>query len=86
MGHEADLTANEHREQNTFTDRRLAARHGDQRQEGDRLAYQRSEEAHVDEQHAAAHLTRTVVGLSLNPPMNWRWLSVGMRKVPSELG
>ena len=23
---------------------------------------------------------------SLNPPMNWRWLSVGMRKVPSELG
>ena len=25
-------------------------------------------------------------GLSLNPPMNWRWLSVGMRKVPSELG
>jgi hypothetical protein len=24
--------------------------------------------------------------LSLNSPMNWRWLSVGMRKVPSELG
>jgi hypothetical protein len=24
--------------------------------------------------------------LSLNTPMNWRWLSVGMRKVPSELG
>jgi hypothetical protein len=24
--------------------------------------------------------------LSLDPPMNWRWLSVGMRKVPSELG
>jgi hypothetical protein len=24
--------------------------------------------------------------LNLDPPMNWRWLSVGMRKVPSELG
>ena len=24
--------------------------------------------------------------LSLNSPMNWRWLSVGTRKVPSELG
>ncbi len=24
--------------------------------------------------------------LSLDPPMNRRWLSVGMRKVPSELG
>ena len=24
--------------------------------------------------------------LNLDPPMNWRWLCVGMRKVPSELG
>jgi hypothetical protein len=26
------------------------------------------------------------IALSLDPPMNWRWLCVGMRKVPSELG
>jgi len=29
------------------------------------------------------HHTRLPARLSLNPPMNWRWLSVGMRKVPS---
>src|SRR4029077_3652857 len=64
MGHEANLTTNEHRERNTFTDRRLTSRRGDQRQEGDRLAYRRSEAAHVDQQYVAAHLLRTVVGLN----------------------
>jgi hypothetical protein len=27
-----------------------------------------------------------LIRLGLNPPMNWRWMGVGMNKVPSELG
>jgi len=35
------------------------------------------------ERVAVAH---SAEGLNLNPLMSWRWLSVGTRKVPSELG